>query len=138
MRNHLNHNQSARQPDVTATDRATCLKVSFTPGGTPVVSREKAKEMVSSASRVVRFRRAHFTYPDACRIARRAVNCLGPRMLQLDLQGAITITTAALARLIILRRSLMAREADLRLSGLRDQTLAVYLLSRLERVLPQV
>ena len=93
--------------------------------------------MVTLESRVVRFRRARFSYVDACRIARRAVKCLGPEVIQLDLGMAMTTTTAALAKLIILRQALMLRHADLKLSGLHDQALAIYRLSRLEHILPQ-
>ncbi len=93
--------------------------------------------MVTSESRIVRFRRTRFSYADACRIARRAVKCFGPEVIQLDLAPAATTTTAALAKLIILRRTLIARHSDLQLSGLHDQALAIYHFSRLEHVLPQ-
>jgi hypothetical protein len=56
--------------------------------------------------------------------------------LDLDLTDAIETTTAALARLVILRRKLMQRQADLRLVGLQGKALAVYTVSRLDNVLP--
>ena len=93
--------------------------------------------MVAPEHRTVRCRRRRFSYSDACRIASRAARCLGSVELDLDFTDAAEVTTAALARLVILRRALIQRQADLRLMGLHGYALAVYNLSRLDRVLPQ-
>ena len=92
--------------------------------------------MVAPENRTVRCRRRRFSYSDACRIASRATRCLDSVELDLDLTEAIETTTAALARLVILRQKLMQRQADLRLVGLHGQALAVYTVSRLDNVLP--
>lgn len=58
------------------------------------------------------------------------------RTIVLDLREAEDATTAAFARLVLLRRDLLKRGRDLRLSGLRHRAAGVWRISRLGSVLP--
>lgn len=59
------------------------------------------------------------------------------RTVILDLSQATDASTAAFARLVLLRRQLLRRGRDVVVSGLRDRALWVYVISRLDQVLPQ-
>lgn len=58
------------------------------------------------------------------------------RTVVLDLNATEDASTAAFARLVILRRDLLKKGRDLRLSGLRDRAASIYRISRLNSVLP--
>lgn len=77
-----------------------------------------------------------FSHTDACRIFDTAVKCLHARTIVVDLKRACDATTAAFAKLVLLRRALLRSGRDLRLVGLHDRAAHVYFISRLAGVLP--
>jgi anti-anti-sigma regulatory factor len=58
------------------------------------------------------------------------------RTVVLDLNATENASTAAFARLVLLRRDLLKKGRDLRLSGLRDRAASIYRISKLNAVLP--
>jgi anti-anti-sigma regulatory factor len=58
------------------------------------------------------------------------------RTIVLDLTSAKDATTAAFARLVLLRKQLLKRGRDLRLRGLQERAARVWRINRLGRVLP--
>jgi hypothetical protein len=79
----------------------------------------------------------NFSHDDAARLSQRALLESSPLVI-LDLHRAANATTAAFARLILLRRTLLRSGRDLRLSGLRGEVIGLYEINRLHAVLPQV
>jgi anti-anti-sigma regulatory factor len=58
------------------------------------------------------------------------------RTVVLDLTRAVDATTAAFARLVVLRKKLLQNGRDLRVSGLRDRAENVFNVNRLQTILP--
>lgn len=80
---------------------------------------------------------AALSHADACRLADWALGCAErARTVVIDLHRALDAETAAFARLVLLRRALLRRGRDLKLTGLRDRTAMLYEVNRLESVLP--
>ena len=59
-----------------------------------------------------------------------------PALITVDMSGVYEATTPALARLIVVRRALLARGGDLVVTGLSIMTRRWYRLNRLGRMLP--
>jgi anti-anti-sigma regulatory factor len=59
-----------------------------------------------------------------------------PRVIVVDLRKVEDITTAALAKLVLLRRELLRDGRDLRLKGLHSRAASVWRISKLSSVLP--
>ena len=78
-----------------------------------------------------------FTYEDACRIAWKAATDTSEFTVLVVLDRVSKTTSAALAKLIALRRELLRSGRDIRLIGLRGQALALYEINRLGSVLPR-
>lgn len=78
-----------------------------------------------------------FSAEDARRVADRALAKQGFEQVNIDLGDVERTTTAALARLILLRGNLLRSGRDLRISHLRGRARALYQISRLGDVLPQ-
>lgn len=76
------------------------------------------------------------SHDEACGIARQVLRDLGPRTVVIDMRNAREITTAAFARLVLLRRRLRAQGRDLHLSNLRGKAASLYQINRLDAVLP--
>jgi anti-anti-sigma regulatory factor len=76
------------------------------------------------------------SHDEACGIARQVLRDLGPRTVVIDMRNAREITTAAFARLVLLRRRLRAQGGDLHLSNLRGKAASLYQINRLDAVLP--
>ena len=93
--------------------------------------------MVAEMAKTIWFRSSMLGYGDACRIARRVSRRRSWRLVVLHLPGTFETSTAALARLVVLRRELLRRGRDLRIVGLVGRARALYEISRLENVLPQ-
>jgi hypothetical protein len=91
--------------------------------------------MVSRNPKTIQYRRRCLGYADACRVARRA-SAQRSDMVHLCLRGTTHTTTAALARLILLRRDLLASGRDLRIIGLTGRAKALYEVNRLGSLLP--
>jgi anti-anti-sigma factor len=79
-----------------------------------------------------------FTAAHAREIADCVLAARGPRKVLIDLRAVDSTSTAALATLILLRRSLLQTGRDLRITGLRGRAMALYEISRLDHLLPQV
>ena len=94
--------------------------------------------MVAGSVWAVRFRDRHLSYGDACAIARRVFAAGSWRPVHLHLTETTATSTAALARLILLRRELLGRGGDLRLVGLKGRAEALYEINRLDKLLPRV
>src|SRR5689334_1984031 len=75
------------------------------------------------------------SHVEAARLADLAVNC-GAHTVILDLSRCLEATTPALARLVLLRRELLAAGRDFRIAGLRGQPAKLLEVHRLEKVLP--
>ena len=78
-----------------------------------------------------------FSFEHACRLASQALGHSGDRTVVIDLGGAADATTAAFARLVELRRTLLRAGRDLLLTGLRGRAAHVYEVNRLGGVLPR-
>lgn len=77
-----------------------------------------------------------FSHEEACWIARQVLSDAETRTVVIDLRNAREITTAAFARLVLLRRRLRAQGRDLHLSNLRGKAASLYEINRLDAVLP--
>jgi len=92
--------------------------------------------MVAGAARAILFQSRYLSYGDACTIARRIFARSAWEIVYIHLDETTSTSTAALARLILLRRELLERGRDLRIIGLRGKARALYEISRLNNVLP--
>ena len=77
-----------------------------------------------------------FSHDEACRVARAAMVRQRFDTIVIDLRYAREVTTAAFARLVLLRRTLRAAGKDLRLANLHDRAANLYQVNRLMSVLP--
>lgn len=91
--------------------------------------------MVTGNYTTIRYEAEELTYADACRIAEKSE--AAPGAVLLDLDRTEKTTTAALARLIQLRSSLLGRGGDILIAGLAGQAESLYQISRLAGVLPR-
>ena len=88
------------------------------------------------ASPTITFRSCQrLSHVEASRLAESAMNC-GAHTIILDLSRCLEATTPALARLVLLRRELLAAGRDFRIGGLRGQPAKLLEVHRLEKVLP--
>jgi len=88
------------------------------------------------ASPTITFRSCQrLSHVEASRLADLAMNC-GAHTVILDLSRCLEATTPALARLVILRRELLAAGRDFRIGGLKGQPAKLLEVHRLEKVLP--
>ena len=88
------------------------------------------------ASPTITFRSCQrLSHVEASRLADSAMNC-GAHTIILDLSRCLEATTPALARLVLLRRELLAAGRDFRIGGLRGQPAKLLEVHRLEKVLP--
>ncbi len=79
---------------------------------------------------------ATLDYYEASRIADLLKNRPSSGLVVVDLSSATEATTAAFARLVLLRRTLLRRGADIRIRGLHDRPRNLYEICRLEKILP--
>jgi len=93
---------------------------------------------VSVRCATVRFTASRLTYQDVCALARRILDRPRCELFVLDLEQTTDTSTAALARLVGLRRDLLAGGRDLRILGLHGRANDLYELSRLGRILPRL
>ena len=77
------------------------------------------------------------SHAEACRLAGAAARG-SARAVVLDVSACRAATTAAFARLVLLRRDLLKSGRDLRLAGLRGRPARLFEVHRLETVLPQL
>lgn len=81
-------------------------------------------------------RSERFSHDEACRVARMATARDEGQTVIIDLRHVREVTTAAFARLVLLRRVLRAVGRDLRLTNLHDRAANLYEVNRLMTVLP--
>jgi ABC-type transporter Mla MlaB component len=79
-----------------------------------------------------------FSHENALSVTDWALNCSDAQVVVIDLSRIVDTTTAALAAIILLRRTLMGRGRDLHLAGLSGRPLQLYQVNRLDAVLPRV
>jgi anti-anti-sigma regulatory factor len=79
---------------------------------------------------------AFLSHAEAARLASLATRLSENPVVLLDLSRCERASTAAFARLVLLRRALMANGRDLRLAGLHDQPARLFEVHRLDGVLP--
>jgi ABC-type transporter Mla MlaB component len=83
-------------------------------------------------------RSERFSHEEACRVWRDALSDPdAASTVVIDLRNAREVTTAAFARLVLLRRRLRANGRDLRLTNLRGRAENLYEVNRLASVLPR-
>jgi hypothetical protein len=93
--------------------------------------------MVAENGVVIRLSRRYLSYDDAVAVARQA-RCGGGRgAVVLLLPETADTTTAALARLVVLRQELLRAGRDLCVSGLVGRAERLYGICRLNRLLPR-
>lgn len=92
--------------------------------------------MVAGNCITVRHKATRLTYRDACQISRQVLSRKGPPMVLIDLKQSPDTTTAALARLVVLRRDLLGAGRDLRLAHLNGKCRSLYEIAKLAHVLP--
>ena len=93
--------------------------------------------MVVDSSLTIMYNGRQFSYDDAGKIAEKVTATTGNKITCIKLEGVTDTTTAALARLILLRRDLLESDRDLRIVGLSGHARVLYEISKLESVLPQ-
>ena len=92
---------------------------------------------MKQARRTIAVETPHLTHADVSRIAGDvAATPVAPTVV-LDVSFVKETETAALAGLVLLRRSLLKKGGDLLLRGIRDRFACLYRLSRMGAVLPQ-
>lgn len=92
--------------------------------------------MVASKSTIVPAAQK-LTHQEACRLANIAAAAQA-RSIILDLTRTSDASTAAFARLVLLRRELLKSGRDLRLAGLHDRPARLFEVHRLGGVLPRI
>jgi len=93
--------------------------------------------MVATNYMTIKHSPSTFSYKDACELAGLIARGGEPRMVVVDLERTSQTTTAALARLIVLRRNLMETGRDLRVLGLRGRASGLYEINRMGNLLPR-
>lgn len=93
--------------------------------------------MVADNTAEVRFPARRLDYGDACMLA-RSIAAGSSRVVHIHLEQTSETSTAALARLIVLRQRMLASGRDLDIVGLSGRAEALYEISRLGRLLPRV
>ena len=100
-------------------------------------STRKAAAMSAQHSLRLMYHCQNLSYADADEIARRAMSSDPKGLVVLDLQETNDTSTAALARLLLLRRQLLAARRDVRIIGLHGRANSLYQLARLGPILPR-
>jgi anti-anti-sigma regulatory factor len=79
----------------------------------------------------------HLTHDEACRLALSAEHSSAQTII-IDLSGSQDASTAAFARLVLLRRELLQSGRDVRLAGLRSRAARLFEVHRLDSILPRM
>jgi anti-anti-sigma regulatory factor len=78
----------------------------------------------------------HLSHAEACRLASLALKKSATRTVVIDLSRCRQASTAAFARLVLLRRAMLDKGRDLRLAGLSGRPAQLFEVHRLASVLP--
>lgn len=93
--------------------------------------------MVASNTTIIAFNGNDLSYEKACEIANQAFGVRGHETIRLELDRVVETTTAALARLIALRRNLRRSGRDLKITGLCGQAESIYEFNGMTTLLPR-
>ncbi|MBL7218972.1 MAG: hypothetical protein ISS69_02570 [Phycisphaerae bacterium] len=93
--------------------------------------------MVASETSLITCDYDYLSYEGACEIAREAATLSGIGSVRINLLRVVGTTTPALARLIVLRRSLSNSGRDMQIDGLAGQAEDLYEFNRMETFLPR-
>jgi len=93
--------------------------------------------MVAGNIKTITFEHADLSYSGACEISNRASDVRSGANIRIELDRVVDTTTAALARLVLLRRDLRRAGRDLRIAGLHGQPKELYEFNRMASLLPQ-
>jgi ABC-type transporter Mla MlaB component len=93
--------------------------------------------MVASNTTTITCNSNCLSYETACEIANQASAVRGHDMIRLELERVVETTTAALARLIALRRNLRRSGRDLKITGLCGQAESIYEFNGMTTLLPR-
>ena len=88
--------------------------------------------MVASQTIFIACDYEHLSYEEACEIARKATTLSGHDVLRIEHLRVVETTTAALARLAALRRSLGRFGCNMQIDGLGGQAEHLYEFNRME------
>jgi hypothetical protein len=86
---------------------------------------------------VMTYQAERLSYEDACSLSRSVLAGSGQGQVSLEMDQVRDTTTAALARLVLLRRDLLRSGRDLRVLGLRGRAELLYEVNRLHDILPR-
>jgi anti-anti-sigma regulatory factor len=90
------------------------------------------------ASKSITFRAAErLSHAEACRLSGLAARSVADTVV-IDMSGSPDASTAAFARLVLLRRELLQSGRDVRITGLRQRARQLFEVHRLDSVLPLV
>lgn len=92
--------------------------------------------MVLGHVKTVRCESGYLSYRDAVHIAKDVCSESHLGMVVLDLDATLEATTAAFARLIVLRRRLLSLGGDLHILHLHGRARHIYEINRMESLLP--
>ena len=92
--------------------------------------------MVAFSTTIVNVHSEVFSHEDAARIARQVIQHGNNPLVMIDLSRAAEATTAAFARLLLLRHELMNRGRDLQLVGLTGRVRSLYNVLHMAHLLP--
>ncbi len=93
--------------------------------------------MVARNTTIITFNGDDLSYEKACEIANQASAVRGHETIRLELQRVVETTTAALARLVALRRDLRRSGRDLRITGPCGQAESLYEFNGMAALLPR-
>jgi len=92
--------------------------------------------LVAGNSNTVRYHLDRLSYDEASRLAKRVRRGRPVETVLVDLRRAEHATTAALAKLVVLRCKLRRAGGDLRLTGLHGRARDLYEVNRMTGLLP--
>ena len=93
--------------------------------------------MVAGNTKTIAFNRTNLSYTDACEISNRASDTGIGATICIELDRVAETTTAALARLVVLRRDLRRSGRDLRLAGLQGRAEHLFEFNGMGTLLPR-
>ena len=101
------------------------------------MSTQRGPIMVAANVATIRHEAKSLSCGDVARLAEQAHGERSAKLILLDLRSTSETSTAALAKLILLRRSLMKGGRDLRVTNMTGGADALYKICRLAGLLPQ-
>jgi len=97
----------------------------------------EATDVVAGTTVRITYRAGRLSYTDATEIAHKVSTAAPSRNYLVEFEQTEDTTTAALARLVVLRGRLLKSGSDLHILGLHGRARDVYEICHLEQLLPQ-